>query len=177
MPGVHSRTRTDLPRTSRKSRNKCRGGSRSAASWRTTGTRSTWTTYSRPTTSLPRTCLGCSSEPTSGSRHRVEEWGKGCVCVLYEYLDLGLELLASRSMCTTRIISHNSHLLAVLQNATGSSVLPVLTMYQSFSLIAESNEIFGCRFALKSPTTDPVWYLRCSLFVLPGPAGVDYVLQ
>lgn len=128
MPGGHSRTRTDRPRTSRRSRNRCRGGSRSAASWRTTGTRSTWTMCSRPTTSLPRTCLGCFSGRTSGSRRRVEVWGNGCVCVRYEYLDLGLDLLASASVCTTTVISQFYHRLAVLQNATGSSVSPVLRM-------------------------------------------------
>jgi crooked neck len=74
MPGGPSSTRTDHPRTSTRSRNRCRGGSRSVASWRTTGTRSTWTMCSRPTTNPRRTCLGCSNGPTSGSRRRVEEW-------------------------------------------------------------------------------------------------------
>lgn len=51
--------------------------------------------------------------------------GNGCVCVRDEYLDLGLDLLASASVCTTMVISQFYHRLAVLQNATGSSVLPV----------------------------------------------------
>lgn len=69
MPGAHSKTRTVHQRTSTRSRNRCRAGSRSAASWRTTATRSTWTTCSRQTISRQPICRSCFKRRTSGSSH------------------------------------------------------------------------------------------------------------
>lgn len=68
MRGGRSNTRMDPRRTSTRSRSRCRGGSRSAASWTTTGTRSTWTMCFRRTISRRRICPSCCKRRTSGSR-------------------------------------------------------------------------------------------------------------
>lgn len=79
--GGRSNTHMDRQRISTRSRSRCHDASRSDASWTTTGTRSTWTMYSRRTTSRQRTCRSCCGWRTNGSRGRQagskEELGVG----------------------------------------------------------------------------------------------------
>lgn len=77
MLGARSRTRTGLRKISTRSRNRCRGGSRSVASWKTTGTRNTWIMCSLRTTSQRRICRSCFNGHTRGSnshRHELDLW-------------------------------------------------------------------------------------------------------
>lgn len=70
MPGGRSRTRTDHRKISTRSKNRCPGGSRSVASWKTIGTRSIWIMFSQRTTSQRRICRNCSRKRMRGSSSR-----------------------------------------------------------------------------------------------------------
>lgn len=67
LPGKHSNKKVDRPRISKRSTNRCPEVSRSAASWETTSTRSTWTLCSLQTINLLPISLVCSKRHTNGS--------------------------------------------------------------------------------------------------------------